>query len=145
MSQNIEVQKQGKTIRILIADNHPVIRIGLRELFSLKCDITVAGEAAAEPDLLRILQQQSGFDLILLDPDLPDIVGYDLIARIRSLNTSLPILVFSMHHESLVVKRAFQVGASGFITKGCAQDTLITAIHKVASGERFVDPLLAKA
>jgi len=86
----------------------------------------------------------NNFDLILLDLNLPDIDGFDLIARIHSQNRSLPILIFSMHNESLVVKRAFQVGASGFITKGCTQETLLTAIRKVASGGRFVEPALAE-
>lgn len=145
MTPKIEVQKQGRMIRVFIAENHLIVRMELKKHLSLQNDVTVAGEAIAGLNMLRILRQESSFDLLLIDPNLSDIDGFELIARIHSQNTSPPILVFSMHNESLVVKRALQLGASGFVTKGCTQDTLITAIRTVASGERFVDPMLTEA
>ena len=136
--------EQEKLIRILIADDHLIVRVGLKNLISLMSDIIVTGEAANGTEVLAFIQKNVELDLILLDLNMPDTDGFDLIARIHSLNKSLLILVFSMHNESLMVTRAFQVGASGFITKGCSQETLRTAIRKVASGARYVDPSLAE-
>jgi DNA-binding NarL/FixJ family response regulator len=107
-------------------------------------NIKVTGEAAGGHDVLAILQKESNFDVLLLDLYMPDMDGFELIARITSRNMSLPILVFSFHNEPLVVKRVFQVGASGFITKGCTQETLMTAVRKVASGVRYVEPIIAE-
>lgn len=134
----------GTMIHILIADDHSVVRVGLKQLFSLMGDISVTGEAADGTEVLELLQQDCDFDLLLLDLTMPGISGIDLIARIRAKYKTLPILVFSMHNEPMIAKRTFQIGASGFITKGCAEETLIEAIRKVAAGGRFVDPGLAE-
>lgn len=129
-----------KAIRILIADDHNVVLVGLKQLFSLMGGIVVAGEAANGMQLLELLQQKTDFDLLLLDITMPDITGFDLIARVRARNSVLPILIFSMHNEPLMAKRGFQMGASGFISKGCSQEILMAAVRKVAAGGRFVDP-----
>lgn len=139
-----ESMKQERAIRILIADDHNVVRVGLKQLFSLMGGIVVAGEAENGMQVLEIIQQQTVFDLLLLDITMPDINGLDLIARIRALDIFIPILVFSMHNEPLIAKRVFQMGATGYITKGCTQEILMAAIRKVASGGRFVDPDLSE-
>lgn len=131
--------------RLIIADNHGVVRVGLKQLFSLMNDITVAGEASDGLELLNLLRQHAGIDLLLLDLNLPDIHASGLIARIRAQNKSLPILVFSMYNEPLIAKRVLQMGASGFVTKGCSLETLIVAIRKTAAGGRFVDPDVAES
>ncbi len=136
--------KPDKLMRILIADDHAVVRVGLKQLFTLMSDITVAGEAANGMEVLELLQTDGNFDLLLLDLNMPDISGLDLIARIRAQFKTLPILVFSMHNESLVAKRALLAGASGFLTKGCTEATLMEALRKVVSGGRFIDPALAE-
>jgi DNA-binding NarL/FixJ family response regulator len=136
--------KRETLIRILIADDHNVVRVGLKQLFSQMGGVIVAAEAENGMQVLEILQQRSDFDLLLLDITLPDINGIDVIARIRNQNISLPILVFSMHNEPFIAKRAFQIGASGFITKGCSLEILMEAIFKCASGGRFIDPGLSE-
>jgi DNA-binding NarL/FixJ family response regulator len=129
-------------IRLFIADDHSVVRVGLKQLFALIDDISVAGEACDGLEVLDILQQRNDFDLLLLDLFMPGLSGFELIARIRTQNKSLPILVFSMHNEAHVAKRVFQMGANGFISKGGSEEMLIGAIRKVVAGDRFVDPTL---
>lgn len=131
-------------INVLIADDHAIVRGGLKQLFALMGDIAVAGEAMDGKEVIEILQHRSDFDLLLLDLTMPGISGINLITRIRAQNKTLPILVLSMHCELQVAKRVLQSGASGFITKGSPQETLVAAIRKVAAGGRFVDPVLAE-
>jgi DNA-binding NarL/FixJ family response regulator len=131
-------------INVLIADDHAVVRGGLRQLFSMMGDINIVGEAVDGKEVLEILQRVSNIDLLLLDLTMPGISGINLITRIRDTNKTLPILVLSMHNELQVAKRVLKAGASGFITKGSPQEILIAAIRKVAAGGRFVDPVLAE-
>lgn len=128
----------------MIADDHSVVRFGLKRFFSSQEDICVKGEAASGAEVLETLRRDSNWDLLLLDLSMPGIGGFELIARIRAEHKALPILVFSLHHEPTLARRAFQVGASGFITKGCAEEMLVDAVRKVAAGGRFIDPLLTE-
>lgn len=127
---------------ILIADDHSVVRFGLKRFFSFQTDINVKAEATSGAEVLEILRRDGNFDVLLLDLSMPDISGFELIARVRAWSKSLPILVFSIHNEPMIAKRAFQIGASGFITKGCAEEMLVDAVRKIAAGGRFVDPVL---
>jgi DNA-binding NarL/FixJ family response regulator len=126
----------------MIADDHGIVRFGLKRFFSFQGDINVMGEAASGAEVLEILRRDGNFDVLLLDLSMPDISGFELIARVRAWSKSLPILVFSIHNEAAIAKRVFQIGASGFITKGCAEEMLVDAVRKVAAGGRFVDPVL---
>lgn len=130
-------------IKVLIADDHIVVRSGLRQLFGLMGDIEVAGEATNGEEVLEALRTGQ-FDLVLLDLTMPGLSGINLIGRIRAMNEQLPILVLSMHNELQIAKRVLQAGAAGFVTKGSGQDTLMSAIRKVATGGRFVDPGVAE-
>jgi DNA-binding NarL/FixJ family response regulator len=130
-------------IRVLIADDHVIVRGGLKQLFALVGDIVVAGEATNGAEVLEALRHGQ-FDLVLLDLTMPGISGVSLIGHIRALNAKLPILVLSMHNELQVAKRVLQAGAAGFVTKGSKQDTLMDAVRKVAAGGRFVDPVIAE-
>jgi DNA-binding NarL/FixJ family response regulator len=130
-------------IRVLIADDHVVVRSGLKQLFELMGDIVVAGEASNGEETLEQLRQKE-FDLILLDLTMPGLSGVNLIARIRALYEKVPVLVLSMHNELQIAKRVLQAGASGYVTKGSGQDTLMAAIRKVATGGRFIDPSVAE-
>lgn len=131
-------------IRVLIADDHVVVRSGLKQLFDLMGDIVVAGEAANGEEVLAALKRENQYDLILLDLTMPGISGITLIAEIRALYPRLPILVLSMHNELQIAKRVLQAGAAGFVTKGSMQDILMDAVHKVAGGGRFIDPMIAE-
>lgn len=130
-------------IKVLIADDHIIVRGGLTQLFALMGDITVAGEACNGAEVLDVLRQQH-FDLLLLDLTMPGISGVTLISNIRVQYPKMPILILSMHNELQVAKKMMQAGASGFVTKGSKQEILMDAVRKVAAGGRFIDPLIAE-
>jgi DNA-binding NarL/FixJ family response regulator len=128
----------------MIADDHGLVRFGLKRFFSFQTDILVTGEAESGAEVLEILGRGGNFDLLLLDLSMPGISGFELLARIRAANKSLPILVFSIQNAATVARRVFQIGASGFISKGCAEEMLVDAVRKVAAGGRFLDPSLTE-
>jgi len=130
-------------IRILIADDHAIVREGLKQLFALDNGIVVAGEAVDGSQVLETLRQ-GGFDLVLLDMTMPGVSGVNLISRIRAQDGAPPILVLSMHNELQIARRALTAGASGYLTKDSRPDILMAAIRKVATGGRFIDPGLAE-
>lgn len=126
-------------IRVLIADDHVIMRNGLKQLCEDMGDLVVAGEARNGDEVLALLDDGQ-FDLLLLDLTMPGVSGTDLIERIRVREAKLPILIFSMRNEVQVAKSVLQAGATGYITKGGEEEVLMSAIRKVAAGERFVDP-----
>lgn len=130
-------------IKLLIADDHAIVRGGLKQLFALATDIQVAGEAANGAEVLACLRQQP-LDLLLLDLNMPGISGTDLIARVKAHQRDMPILVFSMHNEPLVAARVLKAGASGYITKDCEPDILLAAVRKVAAHGNYIDPGIAQ-
>lgn len=130
-------------IRLLLADDHTIIREGLKQLFALTNDIRITGEALNGGQVLDLVRQ-GGFELTVLDMSMPGISGVDLISRIRAHDPTLPILVLSMHNESQIAWRALKAGASGYLTKDNDPETLLAAIRKIASGGRFIDPVLAE-
>ncbi len=130
-------------IKILIADDHLIVREGLKQLFALANHVQVAGEAASGEQVMAALQKDS-FDLILLDMSMPGISGVDLIARIRAFDAAPPILVLSMINTPKVVRLALQAGASGYLVKDTSTETLMKAIDRMVAGERFIDPALAE-
>ncbi len=130
-------------IRLLIADDHAIVRGGLRQLFALATDLQVVAEAASSSEVLTCLRQHS-VDLLLLDLNMPGISCADLIARVKAHQSDLPILVFSMHNEPLVAARMLKAGASGYITKNCEPDVLLAAVRKVAAHGNYIDPAIAE-
>jgi len=130
-------------IRLLLAEDHAIVRAGLRQLFALVDDIVVAGEASSGAEVLKLLRRET-VDLVLLDLSMPGIAGADLIVRIRAHYPRLPLLVLSMHNEPQVARRALKAGAAGYLTKDSEPELLLAAIRKVAGGGRFIDPALAE-
>lgn len=130
-------------IRLLMAEDHTLVREGLKQLFAEAGGLTVAGEATDGGQVLELLWRGC-FDLLLLDVSMPGLSGEELINCIRTRYPSLPILVLSMHNEPQIVRRTLQAGASGYLTKDCDPDTLLTAIHRLADGGRFIAPELAE-
>lgn len=124
-------------IRLLIVDDHELMREGLKQLFDDEDDIVVSAEAASGEEALAMVQNGK-FDLILLDISIPGIHGVELIKKIKEQPNSPPILVLSMHNELQIVKRKLNVGASGYITKDSSPKDLLEAMRKVASGGRFI-------
>jgi DNA-binding NarL/FixJ family response regulator len=130
-------------IRLLIAEDHAIVRNGLKQIFMLMPEIDVGGEAVNGTEVLERLQQDR-FDLLLLDLTMPGINGAELIAHVKAQYPDLPILVLSMHNEPHVVARVLKAGADGYITKYSEPDVLLTAIRKVAGHERYVESALAE-
>lgn len=130
-------------IRLLIADDHAIVRGGLKQILALAPDIELAGEAANGAEVLQ--QVRCGvFDLLLLDMTMPGVSGVDLIGRIKLCRAALPILIFTMHNEPQVATRALKAGASGFITKDSDPEKLLAAIRKVSAGGKYIDPAVAE-
>lgn len=138
-----EVQRSKPMIHILIADDHAIVRGGVKQLLALTSDVEVVGEATNGAQVMEQLHSAS-FDLVLLDMTMPGISGVDLIARIRMHDAKLPILVLSMRNEAQVVRGALKAGATGYLTKDNEPETLMAAIRKTAAGGRFIDPLLVE-
>ena len=130
-------------LRILLADDHRIMREGLGQLFALMPDIEVVAEATSGAEVLEHLRQAT-VDLLLMDMSMPGISGDDLITRVRSHHPALPILVLSMHEEPQIAQRALKAGANGYLTKDQDSQTLLAAVRKVAGGGRFIDPRLAE-
>jgi DNA-binding NarL/FixJ family response regulator len=130
-------------IRLVIADDHAIVRGGLRKIFALVPDLEVVGEAVNGGEVLERVRHDP-LDLLLLDLNMSGISGADLITRVKAHRPDLPILVLSMHNEPEVAARMLKAGASGYITKDCEPDILLVAIRKVASGGNYIAPELAE-
>lgn len=131
-------------IRLVLADDHAIVRSGLTQIFSLLPDIEVIAEAANGSEVLEILHQHEHIDLILLDLTMDGISGADLISRIKAHRPALPVLVLSMHNEPQVATRMLRSGASGYITKDCDPEVLLAAMRRVAGGGKYIAPDLAE-
>ena len=130
-------------IRMLIADDPTIMREGLKQLFMLVADVQVVAEAESGTQLIELLRQVE-IDLLLLDMNMPGISGEILIARLHTQYPTLPILVLSMHNEIHIAQRALRAGALGYLTKDRDPETLLVAIRRVVSGQRYLDPALAE-
>jgi DNA-binding NarL/FixJ family response regulator len=131
-------------IRILIADDHAIVRGGLRQIIATTSDIVVAAEASQGAEVVEKVRA-CPVDLLLLDMSMPGISGVDLIRRVRAEHPALPVLVLSIHDEAQVASRALRAGATGYLTKDSDPELLLTAIRKIADGGRFIDPKLVDA
>jgi DNA-binding NarL/FixJ family response regulator len=131
-------------IRLLIADDHAIMRAGLVELFASQAEVKVLGQAASSAEVLALAQSTEA-DVLLLDMTMPGDCGVPLILQLRQRHPALPVLVLSMNGDQLVVQRALDAGASGYLTKGCDIVTLMTAIRTVAGGGRYIESALAQS
>jgi len=120
-------------IRVLLADDHGLVREGLRGILAKGADIEVAAEAANGDEVLALVRKQD-FDLALLDLSMPGLSGLALIKRLKVERPKLRILVLSMHGEAQYAARALKAGASGYLTKDSATSQLLGAIRKIAAG-----------
>ena len=130
-------------IKLLLADDHAIMRDGLKQILAETDDLSVAGEAANGYEVLERVREES-WDLVLLDMSMPGKSGIELIKQLKKERTGLRILVLSMHEEHQYAVRAFKAGAQGYITKNCPSPQLLAAIRKVARGGVYVSPALAE-
>lgn len=133
-----------QAIRILLADDHALVRESLKLLFSHTDDVVVAAEAINGHEVLAHLADRR-FDLLLLDLSMPGPSGPELIGAITAQPEMAPILVLSMHDDPVVVRQTLIKGAAGYLTKDSHPDALLSAIRKVAEGGRYLDPAIAQA
>lgn len=130
-------------MNILIVDDHAIVRAGLRRLFRGIFDGDVL-EAATGREALALARGHA-LDLVLLDMNLPELGGLELLSRLAAVAPNLPVLVLSMHAEPLYVTRAMDAGARGYVSKNIAPEELVAAIRQVAAGGRYVESELAQA
>ncbi len=129
-------------IRVLVAEDHTIVREGIKQLIGMARDLQVVGEASNGEQLLETLRNIP-CEVVLLDISMPGVNGLEAIPRIRALAQPPAILVLSMHDEAQMAARALKIGAAGYATKDSDPALLLTAIRKVAGGGRYIDPDLA--
>lgn len=129
-------------IRVLVAEDHTIVREGIKQLIGLAKDMQVVGEAANGEQLLDSLRHIR-CDVVLLDISMPGVSGLEAIPRIRALHDTPAILMLSMHDEAQMAARALKAGAAGYATKDSDPALLLAAIRRVAGGGRYIDPALA--
>lgn len=120
-------------IRVLLADDHQLVREGLKQLLDATADIRVAGEAANGDEALALVKS-TAYDIAILDMSMPGLSGIDLVKRVKLEKPKLRVLVLSMHGEKQYAARALKSGASGYLTKDAASEQLVAAIRKIAAG-----------
>lgn len=130
-------------IKVFIADDHAVVRSGLRQFLASTDDMTIAAEASTGADVLARIEG-SACDLLLLDINLPDLNGLEVLKRVKRQKPDLPVVIFSMFSEDEFALEALRAGASGYLNKDSPPDQILTALRTVAAGSRFLSPELAE-
>jgi two-component system, NarL family, invasion response regulator UvrY len=130
-------------IRILVVDDHTIVREGLKQILADVNDMSVLDEAGNGQDALAKIRE-SEFDVVLLDISMPGRSGLEVLKEIKAERPKLPVLILSMHAEEQYAVRALRAGASGYLTKASAPDELIGAIRKVSCGRKYVSASLAE-
>lgn len=124
-------------IRLLIVDDHAVVREGLKQIFSDTSDIVVADEASSGEEAINKIIENN-YDVILMDISMPGRGGLEILQEIKEINPELRVLILSMHPEQQYALRALKAGASGYLTKNTPLEELIKAIRKIAQGRRYI-------
>lgn len=130
-------------IKVLVADDHAIVRRGLGQILADTQDIVVGGEAATAQDVLRLIREQR-WTVVMLDISLPGATGLELLTDIKREKPELPVLILTAYPEEQYAVRAIRAGAAGFLTKESAPEKLIEALRKVAGGGRWVSAELAE-
>ena len=135
--------KPGQMIRILIADDHAIVRAGLKQFIADQLDMEVAGEAATGAETIALVRTQE-FDIVLLDISMPDKNGIDTLKTIKHVKPELPVLILSAHAEEQYAVNLLRAGASGYINKETASTQLVGAVRTAVQGRKYVSPTLAQ-
>ena len=128
-------------IRVLVVDDHALVRSGLRLLLDAEADITVENEAGSAEQAVRMARMDKP-DVVLLDITMPGRSGLEVTAEIKRAAPKAAILILSMHDDSGYVREAFEQGASGYLLKEAADQELLTAVREVAAGHQYLHPML---
>ena len=130
--------------QVLIVDDQPLVRRGLREILAEDSRISAVGEAATAAEALALARDQD-WDIVILDISLPDASGVSVLRQLRSEQPTLRIIMFSFHTAEAVVRACLRAGAAGYLTKEAGPDQLLDAIQAVLAGRRYVSPAVAAA
>lgn len=137
------VVSQG-TIRVLIVDDHALLRAGVREMLSSEDDLQVVGEAGSAEEALELLNCGQEVDVVVLDITLPGQSGIELLQQLRRERPELSILVLSMHPERSFAVRLMRAGANGYVPKMIVPEELVKAVRAVGTGHRYITPVVAE-
>jgi two-component system invasion response regulator UvrY len=130
-------------IRVIIVDDHPVVRRGLKQIIAAEQGMQVVGEAENAQEAIRVIRR-TVCDAVVLDITLPDGSGLDVLGRLKSERPTLPVLIMSIHDEELYALRVLKTGASGYLMKNSIPEELVKAIRKIASGGKYISSSLAE-
>jgi DNA-binding NarL/FixJ family response regulator len=130
-------------LKLLIIDDHEVVRRGVKTIFDEESDTMVFGEASTAPEALKRISEQD-WDIVILDLGLPGRSGLDLLRELKHIRPRLPVLILSMHSEEQYARRALKAGASGYITKDSPRTELVRAVKRVIEGGKYVSATLAE-
>ena len=130
-------------IRLIIADDHAVVRKGLKQIFEETLDIDVTGEAGSGAELLKKIREND-YDVVILDISMPGMDGLDTLKKIKAEKPDLPVLIFTIYPEEQYAMRVLKAGASGYLNKESEPEILIEAIRKVSRGRKYISPYLAE-
>lgn len=131
-------------IRVLIVDDHAILRAGVREMLADEEDLQVVGEAGSAEETLQLLNNGTEVDVVILDVTLPGQSGIDLLKTLRRDRPDLQILVLSMHPERSFAVRLMRAGANGYVPKMIVPEELVRAVRAVGSGRRYITPIVAE-
>ena len=127
----------GRRLRVLVADDHAVVRKGVVHILNSTPDLAVGGEAATGTELTDLVQKEE-WDAVVMDLHMPGISGLDLLKQLRSLRPRLPVLILTVQPEDIYARRLLQAGAAGYLTKESLTGELVGAVRKVCAGGHFV-------
>jgi two-component system invasion response regulator UvrY len=132
-----------KKIRILIADDHPIVRAGFKLVISDTQDMTIADEAENGQEVLNLIRKKD-YDIVLLDISMPGRNGLEILKDLKVEKPKLPVMILSIYPEEQYAIRALRAGASGYMTKASAPNELIAAIRKISQGGKYISSSLAE-
>lgn len=130
-------------LRVLIADDHPVVRQGVKQILTEELQLKQFGEARNAREVLENISR-SKWDILILDINLPDMNGLEILRQLKKAHPGLPVLVLTVFDEDQIAIRVLKAGASGFVTKETMPNELIEAVKKIHSGGKYVSPSLAE-
>jgi DNA-binding NarL/FixJ family response regulator len=130
-------------VRILIADDHAIVREGLKQIVSETADLVIADEASTGQEVIEKVRKNE-YDVVVLDISIPGRDGLDILKQIKKEKPYLPVLVLTIHPEKQYAVRALNLGAAGYLTKESVPDELITALRRISAGRKYISPSLAE-